>query len=426
MKRTPRCRVRLLTALFIVAALLCTAITPTSAAQGNQGLQGGWAIDDLGHVNFPHSVRSELPFMQQAGAGVLRLNFRLGSCFKDWSSAGCAGADGASALAAYDIVVSEAINTYHLKVVGLISSEAWHGDQTQWTANSAEQVAKGTGDNAYIRAFAASAAGVLAKHYGSRITSWEIWNEPNAYTANPTPGVYTGSSFMYPSNFAWLLKRSYAAIKAVQPGSTSTVVSGGLFGHDVGGATVTIVAPSGTRQTITKSGAVAKADPAGVAAAAPCASNVPSGADYLCNTYRMGQQKAGWKAGAYPLDAIGEHLYIDQGGLTSASKITTYLQDVRNAYAVFEGTATVKKTQVTEFGWVADPRNAATYPTAADNQAKNVQTAYGTFRSTSYVSRADYFAAQDVPEGNVFYGLIQGDGTTYKPAFATYQVAAAY
>ena len=28
-------------------------------------------------------------------AGVLRLNLRLGGCFKDWTSAGCTGADGA-------------------------------------------------------------------------------------------------------------------------------------------------------------------------------------------------------------------------------------------------------------------------------------------------------------------------------------------
>jgi hypothetical protein len=55
-----------------------------------------------------------------------------------------------------------------------------------------------------------------------------------------------------------------------------------------------------------------------------------------------------------------------------------------------------------------------------------VQIAYTTFRSTSYVSRADYFAAQDVPEGSIFYGLVQGDGATYKPAFAQYQTAAAY
>ena len=72
------------------------------AAQGNQGLEGGWAIDDSGHVNFVHSVVSELPFMQQAVAGVLRVNFRLGACFTDWTSAGCATADGPNALAVYD------------------------------------------------------------------------------------------------------------------------------------------------------------------------------------------------------------------------------------------------------------------------------------------------------------------------------------
>jgi hypothetical protein len=235
---------------------------------------------------------------------------------------------------------------------------------------------------------------------------------------------------MYPSNFAWLLKRSHAAIKAVQPGATSTVVSGGLFGHDIGGATVTTVAPSGARQTITKRGTVAEAKAGPASAAAPpapaCTSSVPSGADYLCNTYRMGLLKAGWKTGVFPLDAIGQHLYIDQGSLTSAAKITSYLQDVRAAYVAFEGAGTAKKTQVTEFGWVADPRNTATYPAAADRQTKNVQQAYATFRSTTYVSRADYFAAQDVPEGNVFYGLVQGNGTTYKPAFAAYQIAAAY
>jgi hypothetical protein len=414
-----------LTALLIAVILVCTWVLPASAAQGKQGLQGGWAIDDAGHVNFLHSVRSELPLMQQAGAGVVRLNLRLGACFKDWKTAGCATADAASALSIYDLVVNEAINTYHLKVVGLISNESWPGGAAQWTTNNAE-VAWGTGDNAYIRAFATGAAGVLARHFVGRISIWEVWNEPNAWTANPSPGVYTGGSFIYPSNFAVLLKRSYAAIKAAQPGSTSTVVSGGLFGHDIGGVTLTVVTPDGARQTITKKGAVeSNVDPLGAAATpATCTSRVPSGADYLCNTYRMGLLKAGWTAGAFPLDAIGQHLYIDQGGLTSASKIKAYLQDVRAAYVAFEGAATAKKIQMTEFGWLANP--GATYPTAAANQAKNVQTAYSTFKSTSYVSRGDYFTAQDVPEGNIFYGLVQGDGTTYKPAFSTYQTAAAY
>jgi hypothetical protein len=76
-------------------------------------------------------------------------------------------------------------------------------------------------------------------------------------------------------------------------------------------------------------------------------------------------------------------------------------------------------------GWPAEPDNG-NYGTASASQAENVQTAYTTFRSTSFVTRADYFTVQDVPEGNVFYGLVQGDGTTYKPAFAAYQKWTAY
>src|SRR4051812_25373000 len=102
-------------------------------------------------------------------------------------------------------------------------------------------------------------------------------------------------------------------------------------------------------------------------------------------------------------------MYIDQGGVTTSSKVTNYLQDVRNAYIAFAGMATLKRTQVTEFGWPAEP-NSSNYGSAAANQAQNVQTAYTTFRSTSFVTRADYFTVQDVPEGDVFYGLIQGDG----------------
>jgi hypothetical protein len=378
-------------------------------------------VDPSGHINFPHSVMSELPYMQQAGAGVLRLNFRLNECFRDWTSASCSTADGATALAVYDQVVNAAINTYHLQVVGLVSNEAWKATPVDWTANNAENT-RGTGDNPFIRAFASNAAGALAQHYAGRVSTWEVWNEPNAWTSNPSPGVFAGSSFVYPSNFAWLLKRSYAAIKAAQPGTTSTVISGGLFGHDLGGATVTAVAPSGARQTVIKRGTLPSAAPR--ASTVACSSSVSSGADYLCHTYLMGQSKAGWRAGAYPLDRIGQHLYIDQGGLTSAAKVTSYLQDVRNAYLAFEGSATPKKTEVTEFGWVADP-TSTTSTRDASNQAQNVRTAYTTFRSTSYVSRADYFVAQDVPEGGVFYGLVQGDGTT-KPAFAAYQASAVF
>src|SRR4051794_18354402 len=203
---------RSLVGAFVATVLSMAAASPGVAIQGKQGLQGGWAIDDLGRVNFVHSVSQQLPLMQQAGAGVVRLNFRLGACFSDWTSIGCATADQPrTALGLYDQVVDMATQR-NLKVIGLISNESWHGTQAQWTANNSEN-AGGSGDNAYLRAFATTAAGVLAQHFAGRITSWEIWNEPNAWSDNPSPGVFTGSSFMYPSNFAWLLKRSYSAIK---------------------------------------------------------------------------------------------------------------------------------------------------------------------------------------------------------------------
>jgi hypothetical protein len=375
-------------------------------------------------VNFLHSVLSELPYMQQAGAGVVRINFRLGACFTSWTAAGCRTADAPTALAVYDTVVNTAINTYHMQVVGLLSAESWTDpNQSDWTAHNAE-VSGGTGDNKYVQTFASSVAGALAQHFAGRITTWEVWNEPNAWTSNPSPGVYIGGTYLYPSNFAWLLKRAYAAIKTYEAGSSSTVLSGGLFGHDPAGASMLETEPNGTVRSVVKHGT--SVQNAGGAAAQPtCTSTQSSGADYLCNTYRMGQSKAGWRAGAYPLDGVGQHLYIDQGTVTSSAKLSAYLQDVRTAYINFEGTKTGKKTEITEFGWVANP-GSSTFQTDAANQAQNVQTAYSTFRTTGYVSRADYFTAQDVPEGSIFYGLVEGDGTTYKPAFSAYQAAASY
>jgi hypothetical protein len=247
--------VRTAAAVLGATVLVTAGATPGAANLGNQGLQGGWAIDNQGHVNFVHSLTQQLPLIEEAGAGAVRVNFRLGECFSNWTAVGCANADEPrTALGLYDQVVNAALQR-NLKVVGLISNESWHGTQAEWTASNAEN-AGGSGDNAYIRSFATNAAGVLASHFAGRVATWEVWNEPNAYSESPSPGVYTGSSFMYPSNFAWLLKRSYAAIKTHQPGTSSTVVSGGLFGHDIGGASVVVTNPEGTRQRITKRGTV--------------------------------------------------------------------------------------------------------------------------------------------------------------------------
>ena len=48
--------------------------------------QSGWAIDNTGKIGFRHSLSSQFVLMQSAGAGWVRVNFRLGGCFKTWTT----------------------------------------------------------------------------------------------------------------------------------------------------------------------------------------------------------------------------------------------------------------------------------------------------------------------------------------------------
>ena len=402
------------TVLSTVAMFLCSLTVlpqPAAAAQGNQGLQGGWAIDNNGNIYFTHSLSNQYGPIQQAGAGWVRVNFRLGSCFHDWTTVGC---NNKTALATYDQVVANAVSR-NLKVLGLLSNESWPGSQTDWTTNNAEHTS-GNGDNGYVDSFAQNAAGVLAAHFNASsptpITQWEVWNEPNAWTSNPSPGVYSGGTFLYPSNFAWLLKNAYAAIKSANP--AAVVISGGLYAHDTSGS------PS-----IYAVGSLAAQDPnrvkhgsyAGPASTSCSSSVATSGASYLCSAYGEGVANAGWAA-PYPFDEVGQHLYIDQFGRTSGSRLSSFLQDLRNAYLTYEGTATSKQTHITEVGW-------STANVSSWVQSQNLQTAYTTFRSTSYVGRAYWFSIQDIPEASLYYGLVDTSGGQ-KRSFAAYQKYAIY
>jgi hypothetical protein len=224
--------------------------------------------------------------------------------------------------------------------------------------------------------------------------------------------VYTGSSFIYPSNFAWLLKRGSAAVKAAQSGAT--LVSGGLFGHDIGGAPATVVESSGRTRRIVKMGSVAPSRPGATPGiqATSCPGSAVSGAQYLCSTYDMGVLKAGWSVvGGLvqgPFNLVGQHLYIDQGSATTPQKITTYLNEIRTVYTQFEGGSTAKRTTVTEFGWSTPSVSEAV-------QADNLELAFTTFRDTTYVVRGYWYRTQDLGVANDFYGLFRGGGTR-KPA----------
>lgn len=405
-------------ALMLVVALCTVALAtalPVLAAAGNQGLQGGWAIDDGGNVAFPHSVKNQLPLMVDAGAGWVRVNFRLGGCYANWADIGC---NGVAATAPYDAVVNDA-RARGLKVLGLLSPESWHGAQAAWTANSAE-IAAGSGDNAYLQAFSQGAAVVLVRHFHGRISAWQVWNEPNVWASNPAPGVYTGGTFIYPSNFAWLLRHVYEDTRIA--GLTGVAfVSGGVVGHDPAGLT-RLVAATPTQLH----GEYRPAKPM----LRPDLSAAPSGAPYLISTYEQGVLYAGWNDikqtyQSYPLDAVGQHLYVDQFGRTTSSTINAYLNDLRQAYLALEGGQTTKKTIVTEVGWSTAYVSAAT-------QSDNLRVAYSTFKAAPFVSNAYWFSVQDVPEAGLYFGLQTGgsarDGYKGKPkpAFRTYQKHAVF
>lgn len=82
-----------------------------------------------------------------------------------------------------------------------------------WAGSSTSITGAGTPDPATYASFAAA----VAKRYGSTISAYEIWNEPN-YVLSSDPIDATA--------YAALLKAAYPAIKAVDP--TATVVAGAL------------------------------------------------------------------------------------------------------------------------------------------------------------------------------------------------------
>ena len=335
----------------------------------HKGLQPGAPMGDNGEIHFTSQVAAKIA---QAGASRVRLNFRLGPGFKDWTEITTFGF---SALSRYDTIIDNAL-TNNLKVLGLLSNEAWNTTNpppADWQENNAE-VAGGSGDNTYIQNFETNAARVLIPHFAGKIDHWQVWNEPNA-----------GGTWLYPSNFAWLLRRVYLAAR--ESGIPNlTLVSGGVLSTH-----------SQTSTSLTSAN---------------------TGADYLRDTYTQGKASAGWETikstyGSYPLDAVGQHLYIDQWGRTRASRIEKAVRLVRDRYVAAEGGSTTKTTHVTEMGWT-------TSLVSERNQANNLNTAYTKLKQIAYTSLTYWFFLQDIPVANLFHGLLRSDGSE-KRSWSTYQ-----
>ncbi len=219
----------------------------------------------------------------------------------------------------------------------------------------------------------------MAKHWEGKIKYWEIWNEPNCYTSSPSPGVFTGGTFIYPSNFAAMLTHVHSQVHYYSNVNVQ-LISGGLFGHDLSGF-----------------------------------STFNAGADYLDSTYNMGINVTGkfaWAKntyGSYPLDAVGQHIYITQGTSINNAWFGTYLDYVHNIVTKWEGAGTPKKTWMTEFGWRTDWVTEAT-------QAWNLSNAFDVMQGKSYLKSALWFQLDDNPAGSLIYGVFRPD-LSKKPAW---------
>ncbi len=343
-----------------------SVIKPLVTSSMSTGIQAGQPINDSGNILITDAVANR---MAASGATWVRVNFRLGPYTSDTTQF----------YTSYDTIVN-LLKSKGLQVIGLMSNESWPGSQSNWTANNWENL-HGNGENPYIDNFCYEFAR-LAKHWESQITYWEIWNEPNAYATNPSPGVFQGATYIYPSNFAALLTQCHSQVHYYNKINVQ-VMSAGLFGHNISGY-----------------------------------NSASAGADYLDSTYNVGINNTGkfsWAKttyGSYPLDAIGQHLYVDQGTTLNTTGFGSYLDYVHNVVTKWEGATTTKKTWITEIGW-------STKYVSDTLQSTDLQSAFSILASKSYIANATWFQLDDNPTNNFYYGLYRADGSQ-KPAWAPF------
>src|SRR5215212_5004678 len=138
----PKMRICRILAICALLALSLTISVPgqqtrADGVQHEQGLQDGWSFDNNGNTLGFDLLSEQFDLMQRAGAGWIRLHFRLGECYTDWTGPGCRP-DGQTALDLYDEVVDLALS-HHLKILGLLTHESWRGDYFgAWNDNNVE------------------------------------------------------------------------------------------------------------------------------------------------------------------------------------------------------------------------------------------------------------------------------------------------
>lgn len=349
---------------FPLAILLMVLISgvPLPAA-GPHGTQPGQPLTDSGYVALTDQVAQALA---DTGAGFVRVNFRLGPYMSDTPAW----------YATYDAIVDR-LRSRGLEVIALMTNEAWPGGQAQWSANAYETTG-GNGWNPYLNNWCNFFLRA-ATHWSGKIRYWELWNEPDCLAV------------IYPSNFGALLANAYDLARTNN--LPVQIISGGVCGP---------------------------------------ADWCVCGADYIAATYKVSIENTGWfsqmknKWGTYPLDHIGFHIYPNCNTYLNTTWLSNYFQQVRNAYAAYEGSGTAKKMWLTEVGWQTDGSGCKTTEAI---QASNLTSMMGVANGKSYIKHVNWFFLKDEPAADLYFGVFRPTGLNEadkKPAWASLKTASTY
>jgi hypothetical protein len=109
---------------------------------------------------------------------------------------------------------------------------------------------------------------------------------------------------------------------------------GGVLAGDVEGVVLSTVV-YGQPRRIAALGTLPVWRRAASSASSPCwdPARPPSGADFLCDTYRMGTSQASWSK-PYPFDDVAQHFYVNLGTTTSPVNVAALLEDVRRRHSL--------------------------------------------------------------------------------------------
>jgi hypothetical protein len=186
--------VALIAATALVAGSPPIRATTTAPPSGYGFGEGTWMLN-----RSPADLNRELDAVAQTSASWLRVTI-------DWSRA--EPAPGQYDWAVFDRIIAGA-GARNLKVLGLITFTP------EWARAPGSFFTAPPTDPGKFGDFTKAVVG----RYGSQVSHWEIWNEPNL----PLFFGYIGDSAQ---PYTEILRAAYGAIKTVQP--TSTVIAAGL------------------------------------------------------------------------------------------------------------------------------------------------------------------------------------------------------